>query len=55
MKKDVETYRDYDESIITSSLPLNRRQFLKRFGVLGGGIIVYFAVGDTLTWAQRRR
>ena len=53
MKKDA--YRDYDESIIASSLPVNRRQFLKRLGVLGGGIIIYFTVGDSLTWAQRRR
>jgi nicotinate dehydrogenase subunit B len=55
VKKDADSYRDYDESIIPSSLPVNRRQFLKRLGVLGGGIIVYFTVGDPLTWAQRRR
>jgi isoquinoline 1-oxidoreductase len=55
VKKDADAYRDYDESTIASSLPLNRRQFLKRLGVLGGGIIIYFTVGDSLTWAQRRR
>ena len=53
MKKD--EYRDYDESIITSSFRVNRREFLKRFGVLSGGIIIYFTAGDSLTWAQRRR
>jgi len=37
------------------SLPLNRRQFLKRMGVLGGGIIVYFTVGDPAAWARLRR
>ena len=52
MKKDA--YRDHDEGIITSSLPLNRRQFLKRLGVLGGGIILYFTMGDSPAWAQRR-
>jgi len=55
VKKDSDVHRDYDESIIKSSFPLNRRQFLKRLGVLGGGIIIYFTVGDPLTWAQRRR
>ncbi len=35
-----------------SSLPLNRREFLKRIGVLGGGIIVYFSYGDPLSLAQ---
>lgn len=53
MEKD--GYRDHDDSIKVSSLPVNRRQFLKRMGVLGGGIIVYFTVGDSLAWAQRRR
>jgi isoquinoline 1-oxidoreductase len=38
-----------------SSLSVDRRQFLKRLGVLGGGIIVYCTVGDSFTWAQRRR
>ena len=28
--------------------PMNRRQFLKRMGVLGGGIIIYFSAGDQL-------
>ena len=55
VKKDADAHRDYDEGIIASSLPLDRRQFLKRLGVLGGGIIIYFTVGDSLTWAQRRR
>ena len=55
MKKDAGAYRDYDEGIIASPLPVNRRQFLKRLGVLGGGIVIYFTLADSLTWAQRRR
>lgn len=50
MKEDVLT--DNDESIIASSLPLNRRQFLKRFGLLSGGVIIYFSLGDSLAFAQ---
>ncbi len=53
MKKD--THRDHDDSTNVSSLPVTRRQFLKRMGVLSGGVIVYFTVGDSLAWAQRRR
>ena len=34
---------------------MNRRQFLKRLGVLGGGIIIYFSVGDGFSWARTRR
>jgi len=40
-----------------ASLPssaLNRRQFLKRLGILGGGILVYFNAGDAVLWAQSR-
>ncbi len=37
------------------TLPISRRQFLKRMGVLGGGIIVYFTVGDPLAWARLKR
>ncbi len=55
VKKDADAYGDYDENTIASSLPLDRRKFLKRLGALGGGIIIYFTVGDSPTWAQRRR
>lgn len=44
-----------ESTYIASSLPVNRREFLKRLGVLGGGILVYFTVGDSPAWAQRRR
>jgi isoquinoline 1-oxidoreductase len=36
----------------TSSTHVNRREFLKRIGLLGGGIVVYVSVGDPLSWAQ---
>jgi len=55
VKKDADAYLDYDEGIVAPSLPVSRRQFLKRLGVLGGGIIIYFTLGDSFTWAQRRR
>ena len=35
-----------------TSRPLSRREFLKRIGVLGGGIVVYFSYGDPLSLAQ---
>ena len=34
------------------SSKLTRREFLKRTGLLGGGIVVYMSVGDPLSWAQ---
>ena len=37
----------------TSSM--NRREFLKRMGVLGGGIIIYFNAFDRLAWARKLR
>jgi nicotinate dehydrogenase subunit B len=37
------------------SSPLSRREFLKRIGVLGGGIVIYFSVGDPLSMAQQPR
>jgi nicotinate dehydrogenase subunit B len=55
VKKDADAYWDYDKGIIASPIPVNRREFLKRLGVLGGGIVIYFTLGDSLTWAQRRR
>ncbi|UCH22655.1 MAG: molybdopterin-dependent oxidoreductase, partial [Deltaproteobacteria bacterium] len=35
------------------SSPVTRREFLKRMGLLGGGIIVYVSVGDPSSWAQQ--
>jgi isoquinoline 1-oxidoreductase len=55
VKRDADGNRDYDEGMIASRLPVSRRQFLKRVGVLGGGVIVYFTLGGSITWAQRRR
>ena len=49
-----EEKRDGNHRHVSSSLSLNRRDFLKRMGVLGGGIIVYFQVGTATAWAQRR-
>lgn len=48
-----ETYANQGHQT-ASSLPVNRREFLKKLGVLGGGILVYFQVGDSAAWAQRR-
>ncbi|MFH1091660.1 MAG: molybdopterin cofactor-binding domain-containing protein [Pseudomonadota bacterium] len=36
-------------------LSLSRRDFLKRLGILGGGIVIYFSLGDTELPAQARR
>ena len=35
--------------------PMDRRQFLKRMGVLGGGLVVYFTVGDIPASARTPR
>jgi len=40
---------------MTSSLPVTRREFLKRMGILGGGIVVYISVGDPSALAQPPR
>ena len=37
------------------SSSMNRREFLKRLGVLGGGIIIGFNTLDRLAWARRSR
>jgi len=37
------------------SSTLSRREFLKRMGLLGGGIIIYFTTGDSSLWAQTGR
>ena len=36
-----------------SFLQMTRREFLKRMGVLGGGIVVYVSVGEPSLWAQQ--
>ncbi len=36
----------------TPSSQVTRREFLKRIGLLGGGIVVYVSIGDPLSWAQ---
>jgi isoquinoline 1-oxidoreductase len=38
---------------ISPSLNLDRRDFLKRMGILGGGIIVYCSIGDSLSLAAQ--
>ena len=37
------------------SSAMNRREFLKRLGVLGGGVIIGFNTLDRLAWARRHR
>jgi len=42
-------------SPIAEPSPLNRRQFLKRMGLLGGGLIVYCTIGDPTADARAPR
>ena len=42
--------QSFDDTVFSS--PLNRREFLKRVGILGGGIIVYFSLDDPTALAQ---
>jgi nicotinate dehydrogenase subunit B len=51
MKHDKQS--NYRESVISSSAGYNRREFLKKMGILGGGIIVYYTLGDTLASAAQ--
>jgi CO/xanthine dehydrogenase Mo-binding subunit len=47
--------KDHEENSFEQpslSSPLSRREFLKRIGVVGGGIVVYFSFGDALSLAQ---
>ena len=37
----------------TSFSEVTRREFLKRMGLLGGGIVVYVSIGDPSSWAQQ--
>jgi len=50
-----EDHWEKDTGILASSLPVNRREFLKRLGLAGGGIIVYFTFGDPTVQARTRR
>ena len=52
MKKEEKRIKDHRHT--AASLSVSRRDFLKRMGLLGGGIIVYFQLGDPAAWAQRR-
>ena len=36
----------------TPSAQVTRREFLRRLGLLGSGIVVYVSVGDLPSWAQ---
>jgi isoquinoline 1-oxidoreductase len=47
--------RENTDGVTAFALPVSRRQFLKRMGVLGGGIIIYFTVGDPGAWARMKR
>jgi nicotinate dehydrogenase subunit B len=53
--REKEPGKDQDKGVVALSLPVNRRQFLKRLGVLGGGIIVYFTVGEPRASARTSR
>jgi nicotinate dehydrogenase subunit B len=34
-------------------MEMDRREFLKKMGILGGGIIIYCSVGDPFTWSAQ--
>ncbi len=40
-------------AVAKPSSQITRREFLKRVGLLGGGIVVYVSVGDPSSWAQQ--
>ncbi|MBW2609413.1 MAG: xanthine dehydrogenase family protein molybdopterin-binding subunit [Deltaproteobacteria bacterium] len=48
-------YVDSGQKNALSSLPMNRREFLKGMGILGGGIVVYFSLGDPSSLAITKR
>ena len=51
MKKDEYAKQSFNHP--ASSLEVSRREFLKRIGLLGGGIVVYVSLGDPSSWAQQ--
>jgi nicotinate dehydrogenase subunit B len=53
MNKDA--HHDYETGMTASAVTMDRRQFLKRLGVLGGGLIVYFTLGDSVASARMPR
>ena len=46
--------KEHDDRPRASAL-VNRREFLRRMGLLGGGIVVYFTIGDPQAVARARR
>jgi hypothetical protein len=44
---------NYRETLISQPVNHSRREFLKKMGILGGGIIVYYTLGDTLASAAQ--
>ena len=48
---EMDPHRNDSHSEMASFLTLDRREFFKRLGILGGGIIVYFTVGDSAAWS----
>jgi isoquinoline 1-oxidoreductase len=52
MKKD--KYMNLDVGNMASPTHVNRREFLKHLSTLGGGIVVYFSLGNPATLAQPR-
>ncbi len=47
--------RVQETGLSSSASALSRREFLKRMGLAGGGIIVYFTIGDPAALARARR
>ena len=46
---------DQDGHQISLSGSISRREFLKRMGILGGGLVIGFSVGDPLVFARMKR
>lgn len=44
-----------DTQVTSSPVDLTRRDFLKRLGLAGGGLIIYCALGDLTAYARARR
>ena len=40
-----ESHPEKEPGVLASALPVTRREFLKRLGLLGGGIVVYLSMG----------
>lgn len=48
-------FTEYDAETVLSGLPVSRRQFLKRLGILGGGMVICFSVGNPNALARMAR